>query len=331
MGGGSSSQGPSCTGTPSSCGMCGTGHPRSRWSRPRPYFVHRDFRQIRHGPIGFVLQKVPPRCRCPWPGQRFGLDGPRATNVQRGIADDQDFIPAQRPAKTFPAPLPRDDGNLVAFLIVVGKGANGNFSHQIIMLQLDARALANVAGQQAERRAGPVRVPRRGKIPAHAMAPAALAFADDLLQPDQIRFEKRSRNFEAIPRFYRWVKNSRASEKHPSCPQTSVVPCHHAAPNSLAKARPNAFTPTPPEWRRVPSTSNNTNRIMAANATRQRVKMRCSGKKKSSEQCSKCFPIFPRRYINSTEIAVKNIVYFDLETQKSADEVGGWGKSAKCA
>jgi hypothetical protein len=27
--------------------------------------------------------------------------------------------------------------------------------------------------------------------------------------------------------------------------------------------------------------------------------------------------------------AVKNIVYFDLETQKSADEVGGWGNIAK--
>jgi DEAD/DEAH box helicase domain-containing protein len=40
----------------------------------------------------------------------------------------------------------------------------------------------------------------------------------------------------------------------------------------------------------------------------------------------KYFQIILRRYINAAKVAMKNIVYFDLETQKSAEEVGGWNK-----
>jgi len=41
----------------------------------------------------------------------------------------------------------------------------------------------------------------------------------------------------------------------------------------------------------------------------------------------KVFPFFCGPYINAQEnSAMKNVVYFDLETQRSADEVGGWDK-----
>jgi len=45
-----------------------------------------------------------------------------------------------------------------------------------------------------------------------------------------------------------------------------------------------------------------------------------------AEKNGKCFQISFRTHINAAEVAMKNIVYFDLETQKSADEVGGWDK-----
>src|SRR5436305_10702714 len=47
------------------------------------------------------------------------------------------------------------------------------------------------------------------------------------------------------------------------------------------------------------------------------------------------YPCSPPRYSPQTtgvigkESRVKNIVYFDLETQKSADEVGGWDKISR--
>ena len=49
----------------------------------------------------------------------------------------------------------------------------------------------------------------------------------------------------------------------------------------------------------------------------------------AAEKNRKCFPIAFRTNINAAEVAMKNIVYFDLETQRSADEVGGWNNISK--
>lgn len=84
--------------------------------------------------------------------QNIGPDRATTLDVQRRVANDNDFLPAQLTAKQFrPAPMGRVR-DLIPLFVVVGKCARDEFLPQIEVPQLDLCAKPDISREQTERR-----------------------------------------------------------------------------------------------------------------------------------------------------------------------------------
>jgi hypothetical protein len=82
--------------------------------------------------------------------QGLSVDRPRALQIARGVANDQDFVSTQVVAKPDAGPVAGDARELVSILMVVAERAGFKSTPQPVMAQLDARAESDVAGQEPE-------------------------------------------------------------------------------------------------------------------------------------------------------------------------------------
>lgn len=84
--------------------------------------------------------------------QHFRADGPPAADVMGCIADHDNLLTSQVFAEHAAAPVASNDGDLIPILVVIAESTGAELLPQPVSPQLDFRAEANVAGEQADER-----------------------------------------------------------------------------------------------------------------------------------------------------------------------------------
>lgn len=195
--------------------------------------------------------------------ENFGADVPRAADVQRRVADDEDLIIAQILLEEPAAPLAGNPRDAAALLMVVREGSGGEVVPQLQTAQFDLRAQTDVAREQPEQGGRFEGLEAVDKVP-HPGADFGPAFLQEMVQPEDIAVKNR-RKFSSVGGMAWRAKNSRT--RLPSVRPANFNPSKPSlALNSVANTRAKARMPAPPVRRSVPSTSNRTNRIMPIRA-----------------------------------------------------------------
>src|SRR5437879_585968 len=122
-------------------------------------------------------------------GQYFCVDGLRAGDVERRVANHQNLFAAQLFSQQPAAALARDGGYLIPVLVVVAKPAGGEMVPKMVMTQLDLRAEPDVAREQADDRRPP-QVPQIPQRLAHAGQDLACKLAEEMIEPEDVAVEK---------------------------------------------------------------------------------------------------------------------------------------------
>ncbi len=88
-------------------------------------------------------------------GQNSCVDGLRAGDIERRVANHQNLFAVQFFSQQPAAPLARDGGHLIPVLVIVAKSAGDEMVPKVVMTQLDLRAEPDVAREQADDRPPP--------------------------------------------------------------------------------------------------------------------------------------------------------------------------------
>ena len=97
-----------------------------------------------------MLPQLFPRVPARRHRQRLRPDGAGALDVARRVADDQDFLAAQRRAEPPVPPDVGDAGQLIAILVIVAERAQRKEPPKPVMTQLDLCAEEDVTREQAD-------------------------------------------------------------------------------------------------------------------------------------------------------------------------------------
>jgi hypothetical protein len=85
-------------------------------------------------------------------GKHFGIDRSGAFNIQRCIADDEDFVMDKRSVQNSGAAGASDSGDLVAFFMIIRKCASLESIPQAGMPQLDLSTQTNISRKETQER-----------------------------------------------------------------------------------------------------------------------------------------------------------------------------------
>ena len=163
--------------------------------RPLPaHFRRADPGQILDHPVGPERGEVGQFRAARGDGEHAGVDGAAAFDVQRRVADDEDFVVAQRLAEVPVTALTRDAGEVVAMVVIVAERSCLGFKPgpQRVMPQLDFRAEPDVTREETEPRRSWQRGELREKF-VRAGARATALFAEQMIEPESVAIEEAAR------------------------------------------------------------------------------------------------------------------------------------------
>jgi len=146
-------------------------------------------REVRDGPISLMRLQFFKLRTAGCHGEATRTNRPSAGNVQRRVADDDNFLAVQFTTESPVATCPGDTGDFIAILMVVTIAAGDEWIPQAVVTQLDLRAEADVAREQAQqRRLGQRREFR--KPVAHSGTRAAGEFMEVMVEPEHVAVEE---------------------------------------------------------------------------------------------------------------------------------------------
>ena len=121
--------------------------------------------------------------------QNFGVDVFAAGDVERRIANNEDFFTPQRASEQLAAALAGHDSNLAAILVVVGEGAGAEVVPELVMAELELRAQTDIASEQTDAR----RLRQRVEVPdqfGNSLEHRSAQLREHVIEPKNVVVEK---------------------------------------------------------------------------------------------------------------------------------------------